>query len=174
MSGVVTARFCLKVPDQVGNDMILGTGAYKAGFSAVSFRLDTDAGLGWLRGTGDPEPVRTYYLDLRTTARIVARARAVRDQAGLLTGHALGEDDTAMPRDVLADVLAILGGDTGIHWKELAPRLAQAFPDRWADATPDAVSAQCRGLGVPSVDVRAAGTTLKGCRARDVQIAVRP
>ena len=31
---LATVRFCLKVPDQVSNDMILGTGSYKAGYRA--------------------------------------------------------------------------------------------------------------------------------------------
>jgi DNA segregation ATPase FtsK/SpoIIIE, S-DNA-T family len=53
--GIVTARFCLKVPDQLGNDMILGTGAYKSGYDASAFRAKTDAGLGWLKGEGDPQ-----------------------------------------------------------------------------------------------------------------------
>ena len=165
ISGVVTGRFCMKVPDQMSNDMVLGTGAYKAGYNAAIFRLKTDAGLGWLKADGDPQIVRTYYLDEPATVKIAARARLLRDRAGVLSGYALGlEEEGAVPRDVLADVLAVIGTGNGMHWAPLADKLAERFPDRWADATAEAVSAQCRSQGVPSVDVKVDGYTTKGAR----------
>ena len=72
--GIVTARFCLKVPDYDSNDVILGTGAYRNGSNSAAFRLKTGTGLGWLKAEGVPQVVRTYYLDLPATERIVARA----------------------------------------------------------------------------------------------------
>lgn len=163
--GIVTARFCLKVPDQPSNDMILGTGAYSAGYNAAIFRAKTDAGLGWLKGDGEPQIVRTYYLDLRDTERVAVRARNIRQRAGVLTGYALGEDVDERPeRDVLADVLAVLGDRPAAHWTWLADALALRFPDRWHDLTAESISAQCRALGVTSVDVKMDGTVLKGCR----------
>jgi len=169
--GIVTARFCLKVPDQLGNDMILGTGAYKSGYDASAFRAKTDAGLGWLKGEGDPQIVRTYYLDLPATERAAARARGIRERAGVLSGYALGDDAARPGRDVLADVLAAFGADPALHWPVLAERLAARFPDRWAGATPEAVSAECRALGVPSVQVNRAGRNLQGCRRLDAEQA---
>lgn len=68
-------------------------------------------------------------------------------------------------------MLAVFGGEPGLHWKTLADRLAERFPDRWAEATADAVSAQCRSLGVPSVGVKVAGKNLQGCRLADVRQA---
>jgi S-DNA-T family DNA segregation ATPase FtsK/SpoIIIE len=165
ISGVVTGRFCLKVPDYLANDLVLGTGSYKAGYNAAIFRLKTDAGLGWLKADGEPQVVRTYYLDLPASEKIAARARTMRDHAGVLSGYALGlEDEQAAPRDVLADVLEVIGRGNGMHWAPLADQLAERFPDRWADATAEAVSAQCRAQGVASVDVKVDGTTLKGAR----------
>jgi hypothetical protein len=70
-------------------------------------------------------------------------------------------------------VLAVLGTDSGLQWQILAQRLATRFPDRWADTTGDAVSAQLRSLGVPSVDVKQFGRALKGCRRADVENAAR-
>jgi S-DNA-T family DNA segregation ATPase FtsK/SpoIIIE len=170
ITGVVVIRFCLKVPDQVGNDLILGTGAYKAGFNAVIFRHEIDAGLGWLRGTGDPQAVRTYYLDLPASAKIAARARAVRQAAGVLSGYALGEDDGLAPRDVLADVMSVFGrGEAGLHWPVIAGRLAARYPERWTGATAESVSADCRDRGVPSVVVKMTGAVLRGCRRADVE-----
>ncbi len=57
VSGNVTLRFCLKVPGQVENDMILGTLSYRNGYNAAVFRPKTDAGLGWLKAEGDPQVV---------------------------------------------------------------------------------------------------------------------
>jgi DNA segregation ATPase FtsK/SpoIIIE, S-DNA-T family len=172
ISGIVTARFCLKVPDQPANDMILGTSSYKAGYNAAIFRLKTDAGLGWLKSEGEPQIVRTYYLDGPAAEKIAERARVMRDRAGVLTGYALGEGEDLEARDVLADVAAVFGDAIGLHWSEAADRLAERWPDRWADISAETLSAQLRALGVPSVDVKRSGVTLKGCRKVGVDRAV--
>ena len=172
ISGVVTGRFCLKVPDYLANDLVLGTGSYKAGYNAAIFRLKTDAGLGWLKADGEPQVVRTYYLDLPASEKIAARARVMREHAGVLSGYALGLDgETGPARDVLADMLVVFGADAGLQWDVVADRLAERFPDRWADATAEALSAQCRSLGVKSVNVRMDGGVLKGCRRVAVEQA---
>ena len=91
MSGNVSTRFCLKVTGQVENDMILGTSAYKNGLRATTFRPQIDAGIGYLVGGGPaPQVVRTFYLDMHAAERVAIRARALREAAGTLTGHALG------------------------------------------------------------------------------------
>jgi S-DNA-T family DNA segregation ATPase FtsK/SpoIIIE len=172
ISGVVTGRFCLKVPDYLANDLVLGTGSYKAGYDSAIFRLKTDAGLGWLKADGEPQIVRTYYLDLPASEKIATRARQLRERANVLSGYALGLDgEPAAPRDVLADLMAVFGDDAGMHWGVAADRLAGRFPDRWADATAESLSAQCRSLGVKSVDVRLDGVVLKGCRRVAVEQA---
>ena len=129
-------------------------------------------GVGILRGATDASPtVRTYLADGQDAEKILTAARALRERAGTLSGMAAGEDAGRQARDVIGDVLAVFAGEPGLHWAVLAERLAQRFPDRWAGATADAISAQCRDLGVPSVDVRypggRAGTVLKGCRRDD-------
>ncbi len=169
VGGNVTARFCLQVPGQIENDLILGTSSYKNGYNATAFRPKTDAGLGWLKADGPPQIVRTYKVDLPEAEKVAARARDMRDRAGVLSGYALGEADEARARDVLADVLAVFGAGAGLQWDELADRLAQRWPDRWADVTGEAVSAQCRAHGVPSVNVNAGGQVRKGCRKVAVQ-----
>ena len=154
ISGITTARFCLKVPDQVGNDMILGTGAYKAGFNAVAFRHAVDAGLGWLRGAADPQAVKTYYLDLNATAKVCARARAMRITAGLLTGYAAGQDGDEAPRSFAADVLATFDAEDKLWCSTIADRLRARIPGAYADITPAAVSSQLREIGVEVKNVR--------------------
>jgi hypothetical protein len=56
-----------------------------------------------------------------------------------------------------------------LQWGDVAARLASRFPARWEGAAADAVAAECRALGVPSVNVKAAGVVRKGCRRGDVE-----
>ena len=172
VSSNVGLRFCLKVMDQLANDMVLGTSAYKNGIRATTFRAEVDAGLGYLVGASSSAQVaRTYYLNLPDTERAAKRARQLREAAGTLSGVALGQDDTAPQRDVLADAAEVLAGATGMHWQALADRLAERFPERWAEATGDAVRAELGARGVPSVVVVMEGTRARGCRAADVDKA---
>ena len=70
---------------------------------------------------------------------------------------------------MLADVLDVFGGESSLGWAELAARLEARFPDRWQNTTADAVSAELRGRGVRSVDVKADKQVRKGCRLADVE-----
>jgi S-DNA-T family DNA segregation ATPase FtsK/SpoIIIE len=167
VTGNVSDRFCLKVMGQVENDMILGTSAYKNGIRATTFRPEIDAGIGYYLGGPVPQVVRTDYLNAPATERVAVRARGLREAAGTLSGVALGLDDAEAARDVLADLAAVFG----LQWAEAAARLAQRFPDRWDGACGEAVSAEARAHGVPSVNVKAAGQVAKGCRAEDVTAA---
>ena len=53
----------------------------------------------------------------------------------------------------------------------LAERLNTGIPARWSDTTADAVSAECRGRGVPSVQVKMFGQNRQGCKRADVERA---
>jgi S-DNA-T family DNA segregation ATPase FtsK/SpoIIIE len=161
---LATVRFCLKVPDQPSNDMILGTGAYHAGYRASEFRPKIDAGLGWFKGEGDPQAVRTYYLDLNDTARVAARARAMREAAGVLSGYALGETSTQEARSFAADVLTVFAGANALWCETIAARLREHLPEIYADITQEAVASQLRGLGIEVRNVREPGAgPRKGC-----------
>jgi S-DNA-T family DNA segregation ATPase FtsK/SpoIIIE len=165
-------RFGLRTSSWQVSELCLGAGAYSEGLD-TSALLPEYKGVGILRGATDASPtVRTYLADGQDAERILVAARAHRKAAGTLSGMAAGEDEPEA-RDALADVLAVFGRDAGLQWPVLAARLAAQIPDRWAGATSDSVSAQCRGLGVPSVDVKAFGRALKGCRRADVEGATR-
>ena len=114
--------------------------------------------------------VRTFYLNMADAERAAIRARGLREAAGTVTGHASGTEAEGA-RDVLGDVLAVFGSDAGLQWADAASRLASRYPARWDGASGDAVSAECRALGVASVTVRAGGETAKGCRRGDVESA---
>src|SRR5262249_33812128 len=135
ISGNVSQRFCLKVMGQVETDMVLGPSAYKNGLRPTSLRPEIAAGIGYQVGAGPgPQVIKTFYLNMAATERAAARARALREAAGTVTGHA-AELDGQAPRDVLTDVLAVLGTDTGLQWGDLAARLSSRFPARWAGPT---------------------------------------
>lgn len=172
VSSNVSQRFCLKVMDQIANDMVLGTSAYKNGIRATTFRPEIDAGLGYQVGAAaSAQVVRTYYLNMPETERVAKRARALREAAGTLSGVALGEDDSAPQRDVLADVLEVFGGDAKLQWGELAARLERRFPERWTSLTGEAISQQCRDLGVRSSQVWDGASNRMGCTRADVEAA---
>lgn len=168
VSGNVSIRFCLYVVGQTENDMILGTSAYKNGIRATMFRPEVDAGLGYLKGaTPVPKVIRTHYMNVAERQAVVARARVLRERAGTLPAAAAD----APERDVLADVLAVMEADPGLHWEVLADRLAARWPERWGSASKDAVSAQVQALGVPSVTVSVGGVKARGCRKDAVEAA---
>lgn len=161
-------RFSLRTSSYQVSEMVLGQGAYSEGLDSSTL-LPQYKGVGILRGASDASPVvRTYLADGQDAERILTAARMLRERAGTLTGMAAGLGTRTEARDVLADVLAVFLGDAGLHWPVLAERLALRFPDRWAGTTAEAVSAQCRDLSVPSVDVKSSGRVLKGCRRADV------
>ena len=171
VSGNVSARFCLKVPGQLENDIVLGTSSsYKNGYKATAFRTKTDAGLGWLKADGEPQIVRTYYLDLPDCERAAARARVIREHAGVLSGHALGLDGSEAPRSFTADVLSVFGADARLWTDTIAARLAGSVPGTYAAITPAAVASQLRAAGVPVKNVReAGGAPRKGCERTAVE-----
>ena len=164
-------RFALRTSSWQVSEMVLGQGAYGEGLDS-SLLLPEYKGVGILRGASDASPtVRTFLADAADAERILLAARALREHAGTLSGMAAGLDVPQDDRDVLADVLQVFGAEAGLQWQILAARLAAQTPGRWADTTADAISAECRARGVPSVDVKAFGKALKGCRRADVQRA---
>ena len=158
----VTNRWCLSVAGQIENDMILGTGAYKRGITGTVYRPVLDAGWGMMTGGPSPTAVRSQFPTPQTAAAILARALALRD------GTAVGSPDQPEARDLLAD-LAAVAASNGQHWMPAAVALAQRWPNAYPNLTPEALSDMARGLGLPSVDVKIKGRTIKGYRLTDVR-----
>jgi S-DNA-T family DNA segregation ATPase FtsK/SpoIIIE len=166
----VTVRWCLAVQDQVANDMILGTGAYKRGLTATAYRPGLDAGWGIVTGLDSPTAARSHYPGPEESAALVARATALRH--GTVVG---GDGDQVQLRDTLGDVLHVFAhlGRPGIQWAEMPALLAQAHGDHYASHTAESLSALLRGLGVPSVDIKVDGRAAKGCRRDAITEAIR-
>jgi S-DNA-T family DNA segregation ATPase FtsK/SpoIIIE len=137
ISANASARFCLKVMGQTENDMVLGTSRYKQGIRATTFAW-SDKGIGYFVGEGaDARILSTVYIDATMADAIVSRARAARQAAGTITGHALGETPAAArpSHDLLADVLAVVSASEAKVWNEsVVARLAELRPEvygRW-------------------------------------------
>ncbi|TCJ35905.1 cell division protein FtsK [Parafrankia sp. BMG5.11] len=157
-------RFALRTGSWQVSDLVLGSGAFSEGLDSSTL-LPEHKGVGMLRGASEHTPtVRTYLADAQDTEKILTVARAVRERAGMLTGHAAGHAPPTPARDILTDVLTVFGEDAGLHWQQITERLAAHMPEHYTDATPDAISAQLRALGAPSVDVKRHGQVLKGAR----------
>lgn len=131
ISANAVLRFCLKVMGHTANDMVLGTGAYKAGVRATMFSR-SDRGICWMAGEGDdPLIVASAFVDGPAAELVVTRARKLREDYGNVTGHALGEGPAkTVGMDVLGDVLAVMASDEKAVWCErLADRLTELRPD---------------------------------------------
>lgn len=172
----VTVRWCMAVQDQVANDMILGTGAYKRGLSATCYRPggppDGDAGWGVATGLAKAGPVRSFFPDQPTTERMVARATALRG------GAVVGEDVPAGPRsDVLSDVLRVFAyaGRPKLQWEQIAALLAEQMPNVYGAADADAISAQVHALAddqFQAVQVKVGTTNRRGCSREAIEAAI--
>lgn len=167
-------RFSLRTGSWQVSDLVLGAGAFSEGLDSSTLAAE-HKGAGILRGASDASPtVRTFLADAEDAAHLLAIARKIREHAGTLSGQATGQIAHREERDILADALSVYAdGARGLHWAELAGRLATAYPEHYRDATPDAISAQLRAFDVPSVDVRRDGQVRKGARADAIRKAHR-
>jgi S-DNA-T family DNA segregation ATPase FtsK/SpoIIIE len=119
-------RYCLRVMDQIANDMVLGTSAYKVGMNATLF-TDSDKGVGLLRDGGSAQVVRTANIDSELAEKIGYRAYEVRAAMDLLSGQAVGQDAVITNRyQVLLDLDRVWPVSEDRMWsKELVELLAQ-------------------------------------------------
>jgi S-DNA-T family DNA segregation ATPase FtsK/SpoIIIE len=168
VSANIGIRFCLRVMGQTENDMVLGTSTYRNGIRATTF-TNRDKGIGYLVGAADePQIVRGAYIDAPTAEHIAERARALRQLAGTLDGHAIGENaeygDTAQV-SVLVDVATVIRPIEDKVWSEtvadllatLRPQTYGAWAAQPARAKAAQVGAALKPYGVTTVQVWATG-----------------
>jgi S-DNA-T family DNA segregation ATPase FtsK/SpoIIIE len=137
ISANASARWCLKVMGQLENDMVLGTSSYKRGIRATMFSWK-DKGIHYFVGEGaDARIVSSVYVDAPTAEVIGLRARRLREAAGTLSGHALGETfetSQGAADSLLPDILAVIPADESKVWNEtVVERLADLRPERYGD-----------------------------------------
>lgn len=179
ISANAVLRFCLKVMNHQANDMVLGTGAYKAGIRATMFSR-SDLGICWMSGEGDdPRIVASAFVDAPRAELVVARARQVREEYGNITGHAMGEGpEVRASMDVLGDVLAVIPAAEERVWCErIAARLGVRLPDVYGEWTGAQVTAALKPWGVETgqvwgTDDSGEGRNRRGITRADVAAAV--
>ncbi|MEV6536684.1 cell division protein FtsK [Streptomyces sp. NPDC051639] len=157
ISANASARWCLKVMGQTENDMVLGTSAYKRGIRATMFAWG-DKGIHYFIGEGsDARIVGAVYVDGPAADVIAARARKVREKAGLLSGYALGEAPevvTGPAYDLLSDILAVVPAKEAKVWSEtVVARLAELRPEVYDGWDPEGLAAALKPHGVSTIQV---------------------
>lgn len=179
ISANAVLRFCLKVMGHTANDMVLGTGAYKAGIRATMFSR-SDRGICWMSGEGDdPQIVASAFVDGPGAEKVVARARQLREEYGNITGHAIGQgpEETA-GFDILGDVLKAVAADEKAVWCErIAARLAELRPDVYDGWEGENVTAALKPWGVRTKQVwgqtdEGEGKNRRGIERADVAAAI--
>jgi S-DNA-T family DNA segregation ATPase FtsK/SpoIIIE len=166
-------RFCLKVMGHTANDMVLGTGAYKAGIRATMFSR-SDRGICWMAGEGDdPRIVASAFVDAVGAERIVARARAAREAYGNVTGHAIGNGpEKSNGSDILADVLDVIAdGEKAVWCERIAARLAAHTPETYAGWEGENVTAALKPWGIKPGQVWGQTDTGEGANRRGIKRA---
>jgi S-DNA-T family DNA segregation ATPase FtsK/SpoIIIE len=173
ISANATLRWCLKVMGQIENDMVLGTGSYKRGIRANTLAW-ADKGINWFVGEGsDARIVRNVRIDSPAADAFALRARAVREQAGRLSGHALGEapeSAAASSYDLLTDVAAALPDGKPKAWSEdVIARLAELRPEVYAEWSPEQLASALKPYGIRTVQVWGTTEDGKGANRRGVR-----
>ncbi|WP_327168808.1 cell division protein FtsK [Streptomyces subrutilus] len=175
ISANASARFCLKVMGQLENDMVLGTSSYKRGVRATMFSWK-DKGIHYFVGEGaDARIVSSVYVDAPTAETIGNRARAAREAAGTLTGHALGQEPEHNERaayDLLSDILAVVPAEEPKVWSEtVVARLAELRPDVYGGWDPEGLAAALKPHGIPTGQVWGKTEGGKGANRRGIERA---
>ncbi|MDI5971516.1 cell division protein FtsK [Streptomyces sp. SL13] len=178
ISANASTRWCLKVMGQLENDMVLGTSSYKRGIRATMFAWG-DKGIHYFVGEGsDARIVRSVYADAPMADVIALRARAARDAAGTLSGHALGEEPVVDPSggfDLLADILAVVPADEPKVWNEtVVARLAELRPDVYGGWEPEQLTAALKPHHVGTGQVWGKTEDGKGANRRGITRADIP
>ncbi|MGW7329565.1 cell division protein FtsK [Streptomyces sp. NPDC054840] len=172
ISANASARFCLKVMGQLENDMVLGTSSYKRGVRATMFSWK-DKGIHYFVGEGaDARIVSSVYVDAPTAEAIGNRARAARERAGTLAGHALGQEPEHAERsayDLLSDILAVVPAEEPKLWSEVVvARLAELRPDVYGGWEPEQLAYVLKPYGVPTIQVWGKTEAGKGANRRGI------
>ncbi|MEV4577066.1 FtsK/SpoIIIE domain-containing protein [Nonomuraea jabiensis] len=171
ISGNAGIRICLRVMGWQENDMILGAGMHQAGVKATMFTLN-DKGISWAVGIAeDPLIVRSAYLDGPTSELIAERALHLRQEAGTLSGQAIGQKGPQrVSYNLLADILTVTTAKEDKIWNStVVDRLADFRPDaygQWADLEDDTktatLTARLKEYGVRTEDTWGRDGTGKG------------
>lgn len=140
LAKTVTHGVCFAIGDHQGNDAILGTGAHKSGVSATSLVAGEDVGTAMAKGFGPKAGLlRTHHIRKDKTVDqitpIVERAVALRKGIEVVD---LPTVEAGERRDLLSDVVAVMGTEKRVRTEEVLLRLREldrAAYRRWTHGT---------------------------------------
>ncbi|MEV4112396.1 cell division protein FtsK [Nonomuraea sp. NPDC049695] len=150
----VNTRVCMSVRDQVANDMILGTGMYKAGYRATVFEPgdDTgpgDAGWGIVVGVGKPGALRSFEVNADQAKQVVARAIEMRVATGTMPEPDTQTRPDPPAFDLLSDLARVWPAGEDAAWNaDLCARLAELRPQIYGGWRSEQLTSALKPLGV--------------------------
>ncbi|MEO3876670.1 cell division protein FtsK [Nonomuraea sp. B12E4] len=150
----VNTRVCMSVRDQVANDMILGTGMYKAGYRATVFEPgdDTgqgDAGWGVVVGVGKPGARRSFEVNADQAKQVIDRAIKARTEAGTMPEPETQTRPDPPAYDLLSDVVTVWPAGDDAAWNaELCEKLAELRPQVYGGWRSEQLTSALKPLGV--------------------------
>ncbi|MGW4830491.1 cell division protein FtsK [Amycolatopsis japonica] len=182
VSANAVVRFALKVLGQTENDVILGTSAYRNGVRATLFTR-RDLGIGLLVGEGeDAQTVQVSHVTRQRADTITARARALRQAEGRLSGYAADQDPTPAQSErsstLLTDVFTAFNGEARAWSETLTATLAQLRPDVYGGWGPVQLSAALKPYNLKARQVwgtdpiTCEGANRRGFALADVRAAL--
>lgn len=157
----IRLRACFRVIAEGTSKLILGDDAAGAGICATQFTTK-DQGVSWVVGPSSheaqPTVVRWHFLDSEDRAKLAARARALREQRGMLRGLAAGIEPEPTPdievRDILADTEAVTVGREKVWTENLLTLLGEKWPGRYGGWTAEQLAAEFKPYGIEPKNVR--------------------
>ncbi|GGR37874.1 cell division protein FtsK [Streptomyces cinereoruber] len=177
---IITIRACTQVTDQTSSDMVLGKGKASMGADASVLSEDHKGVVVLVTG---PASFATVKNDLLTTAefnQLCAKGRALRKDAGQLTGEAAGDVVTEAAEHghrippVISDVLEAMRHAPRMFTRDLLQRLVNLDEDTYGDWDAEKLAKELELAGVKrsSKQVKIDGTNGAGYQRRDIEGAV--
>jgi S-DNA-T family DNA segregation ATPase FtsK/SpoIIIE len=153
----IGTRFALKTMTWQSSEAVLGAGSYTAGYDSSRLQR-AHKGVGILLGADDSGAVeeavtvRTSRTPMADIDSVITRARALREAARTLTGHAAGEQPqgTDLLPSLLDDILTVVPAGESKVWSEtVAARLAELRPEVYGEWKPEQIAAALKPYGIP-------------------------
>ncbi|MFF8599535.1 FtsK/SpoIIIE domain-containing protein [Streptomyces sp. NPDC015232] len=177
---IITIRYSTQVVDRTSSDMVLGKGKAAQGADA-SVLSEEHKGVGVLvTGPASYVTVRADYLDGPTFAQLCRKGRALREEAGQLTGDAAGDVTAAADAAgitvpaIVSDVLEVMRHSPRMFTTDLLAGLVNIDEDTYGDYNAEQLAAALEAAGVKrtSKQVKISGSNGAGYQRRDIEAAV--
>ncbi|MEV7701813.1 cell division protein FtsK [Streptomyces sp. NPDC088922] len=177
---IITLRYSTQVVDRASSDMVLGKGKAAQGADA-SVLSEDHVGTGVLvTGPASYVTVRADYLDGTGFATLCQKGRALRQDAGQLTGDAAGDVTAAADASgvklppILSDALEVMRHSPRMFTTDLLAGLVNLDEDVYGDFNAERLASELEAAGVKrtSKQVKISGTNAAGYQRRDIEAAV--